>query len=131
MPLEVGKTINEGVDKMLTYPIIHTISKNPIYTAGAISIILILIIIVLFRDVKTSEASVTSLAIRAGFWSFIIITLITVIHNKVLMTESEIVNKNNTYDNLFKQETSMFGGLEDNFKYNEEIIPVNINTNFE
>jgi uncharacterized membrane protein (UPF0182 family) len=131
MPLEVGQTINYFADSILKAPLVHTIVKNPIYTALLITFIVVLLIMFIFRDADTDD-SLLVMCLRSGFWIFFMMLGVLFLHNKVLGIENFDEIKNGAYDSVFSggySGVSMPGnnipsGLEDS------IVPVHINTDF-
>jgi phosphatidylglycerophosphate synthase len=100
MPFEFGATINYFTDVFLRAPIIHTIAKNPIYTALLITFIIMIIIIFIFRDAETEETLLT-MSMRAGFWIFLMMLGILMVHNRVLIDENKAESKSAAYDGVF------------------------------
>lgn len=118
MPFEIAEIINK-TEKLLEAPIVHTIAKNPIYTAFIITVIIILIILFVFRDAETDDHLVV-MSLRAGFWIFISMVGAIFLHNKVLATEVDHSMKIGAFDDVFKGPS--IGSMED------FVVPVNINT---
>ena|ERR1700743_2225911 len=128
MPLDVGETINNFGNLFLKIPIIHTVTKNPIYTSLIITFIIVLIIIFTFRDADTDEPILT-MGLRSGFWIFIMMIGILFLHNKILLQEVNAHDVMGEYENIFNNGYS--GKFESNSALAESIVPVQINTNFE
>jgi len=93
MPFEFGEFVNYLVDSLLNAPIVHTVANNPIYTSLLMTFVIVLIILFVFRDATTDE-SLFTMSLRAGFWILILLVGTLVIHNRVLGFETE--NKQNT-----------------------------------
>lgn len=131
MPFELGGAVNTLSDLFLDAPIVATIANDPMYTALTITIILVMIVLLVFRDVESDE-SVITMSLRVGIWSFLITAGVLFLQNKVLMRDKEYDTKNTEYDDVFKGAYSRIGAddgvtsaiLEDS------IMPVNINTDF-
>jgi hypothetical protein len=100
MPLEVGKTINTIVDKILNAPIIRTAANNPIYYGLVITIIIVLIILFTFRDVE-SEESLMILSLRTGFWVMLFMVTALFVQNKVLTLSFENSHRDGQYTGTF------------------------------
>jgi hypothetical protein len=100
MPLDVGETINHITDSILSAPIINTIAKNPIYTSIFIVFIIMLIILFVFRNI---DSGLLTMTLRVCFWSFITVTGILMIHNKLLIVENNQNVKTAAYDSLFTE----------------------------
>lgn len=130
MPLDVGETINNFGNLFLKVPIIHTITKNPIYTSLIITFIIVLIILFIFRDVDADE-SLLIMGLRSGFYIFIMMTGVLFLHNKILLQEVGNYEKNGEYENIFNNTLGYTGKYESNSVLGESIVPVQINTNFE
>lgn len=120
MPLEVGETINLFTNKLLGAGIIRTVVSNPIYTAGLIAFVVMIVIIIVFRDADTDEPLLV-MTIRGGFWVFMFGVAIMFLHNKVLTTEVNSEVKAADYDGVF-------GGASPSME--DSVVPVNINTDF-
>ena len=134
MPFDIGEAINGIADAFLKAPIVHTVAKNPIYTAITVTLIIILIILIIFRDAELEDnLLVTSL--RAGFWIFIILSGALLLHNKVLDRDNIAAEKNTNYDNAFSgafsgafSEALIPGTIPSSFE--DSIVPVKIDNNF-
>lgn len=100
MTFEVGEALNYMIDVFLKAPIINSIAKNPIYTALAITLIVILIIMFIFRDIESDETLLT-LSLRSGFWIFLMLLGVMMIHNRVLLSESSARAKDGEYAKVF------------------------------
>lgn len=116
MPFEVGEAINGLIDAFLNAPIVSTVSKNPLYTAFAITIIIVLILMFVFRDADGNE-TVLTMSLRSGFWIFLLLTASLLIHNRVLMTETSTAKKVGEYEKVF---TPVNGA-----RLHSEYVPVN------
>lgn len=125
MPFDVGESINNIADTFLRAPIVNTVAKNPIYTALLITFMVMLTIMFVFRDADTEE-SLLVLCLRSGFWIFLMMLGTLFLHNKVLVQEQDIADKNVAYDGVFNggYDTVTPSILED------YVVPVTINTNF-
>ena len=111
MPIDIGESINEIADLILNAPIVHTIVGNPIYTALVITFIIILLIVVIFRDADTDE-SLFVMVMRGGFWIFIALLGTIFLHNKVLTMDNTIKKSDSTFDEVFKDVNNK---LDDSF----------------
>ena len=88
MPLHVKEIINGGIDKIVSTPIALKIAKNPFYTALLIAVVITIISLFVFNDVKCKKSeSVKTLAIRLGVYSLLFITAIHFIQNYVLIND--------------------------------------------
>jgi uncharacterized membrane protein YhaH (DUF805 family) len=112
MTFDVGEVINYMIDGFLRAPIVSTIAKNPIYTALVITAIIMLIIMIIFRDIDADETLFT-MALRSGFWIFIMMLGILMIHNRVLGAESQTKSVDGQYETVFTP--SVAGRLESDF----------------
>lgn len=112
MTFDVGEVINYMIDGFLRAPIVNTIAKNPIYTALVITAIIMIIIMIIFRDIDADETLFT-MTLRSGFWIFIMMLGILMIHNRVLGSESQSKNVDGQYDRVFTP--SAAGRLESDF----------------
>lgn len=100
MTFDVGEAINYIIDGFLRAPIVNSIAKNPIYTALVITAIIMIIIMMVFRDIDADETLFT-LALRSGFWIFIMMLGVLMIHNRVLGAEGANDKINGQYESVF------------------------------
>ncbi len=100
MPFDFGETINAGADAFLRAPIVRTIASHPIYTAMIIVVIMILIIMFVFRDTDTSE-SLFVMALRTGFWTFLVALGTIFLHDKVLSNDVRVSEMNESINDVF------------------------------
>ncbi len=126
MPFDIGETINAGAKAFLRAPIVNTIAKNPVYTALMITFIIMLIIMVIFRDADTEE-SLLVMSLRSGFWGFLLTLTIIFLHDTVLWQDIRHTEQSAAIDNVFNGGYN--GKLADETS-GESIVPVIINTNF-
>jgi len=69
MPFSVGEAINSFANWMITAPLTSGIFKNPVYTALALSVIIVVIIMIVFRNVETEETDpLWKLGLRIGMY---------------------------------------------------------------
>ena len=95
MTFEVGRTINQFTDSLVSNAAVNTIFRNPIYTALLLAfLIVILVIIINFGDEPTPI-----LALRAGFYIFVVLSVGIFLNNKLLMRD----NVNKTDDSLVQK----------------------------
>lgn len=113
MPFSVGQSINEAGDYFLKSTTIRHILENPIYVALCITIILILIIIVVFRNAETDDP-LFIMAIRTGFWVFIGGLACIFLHDKLLYADV----KTGEFAEIFTDKNMISG------KYDELIMPI-------
>jgi hypothetical protein len=105
MSLDVGATINNLSDSFLKAPVVHTIAKNPIYTALLITFIIMIIIMWVFRDAETEETILT-MSFRAGFWIFLMMLGTIFLHNRVLGFEIDTIATEKAYGGVFSAHSS-------------------------
>lgn len=115
--LEIGNTVNGAVDGLLKAPLVHSTAKNPIYTAIMITLIVALIVLVVFREADTNE-SLLLMTFRVGFWTLFATLGVVLVHNKVLLDETEASAKAGAYEGAFETCTSVF---------EDAIVPVRVN----
>jgi hypothetical protein len=116
MPFDVGESINYFADAFLRAPIVNSIAQNPIYTALVITCIIVLIIMFIFRDADTDDP-ILVMCLRSGFWIFLMLTGVLLLHNKVLTQEMITAEKTAAFEGVFD---SGYPGMADN------IVPVTI-----
>lgn len=132
MPLDIGESINYMADLFLKAPIINTIATNPIYTAMVITFIVMLIVMVVFRDAETEEP-LLKMILGCGFWVFLSTLTILFLHNKILTEEKDVVGKNEAYDGVFGGNYSgaVTTGGDSNPTLEDSIVPIHLNAKFE
>lgn len=134
MTWNINEVINNISNGILGGAMMKHIIANPLYTSLLIVFVVILIVLINFRDSETSEP-MHILCVRTGFWSFLFVTSILLLHNKILMADCKSANINGNYESLFDQyrvldSNTTGNGEESNFVLSDAIVPVNINTNF-
>jgi hypothetical protein len=87
MPVSIQVITTYISDKLTDTPILKKVTKNPIYTALLITFIIVIIVIVIFRDVDTGDESLSKLAVRTGIYSFIFVVFVQFLQNHNIMTE--------------------------------------------
>lgn len=115
MTFEVGETINKMIDSFLRAPIIYSIARNPIYTALVITLVILLIVAFIFREIDSDE-SLLVMTLRTGFWVFIMMLGVLMLHNRVLTGEDLREKRNGSYDAVF--------GTSVGSKLDTEFIPI-------
>lgn len=123
MPFNIGESVNYITDGFLRTPFINSAMRNPVYTALLVTTIIMVIILIIFRDAETDEPLIIMIA-RAGFWIFLLMSCAMALHNKVLCAEVDSAVKTSEMDEVFGGDDFTGGILE------EAIMPVHINTNF-
>ncbi len=101
MPFYISDTINYFADAFLRVSAVRTIANNPIYSAMMISIVIMIIIMLIFRNVQTDEP-MSTLVLRSGLWVFIFLTGALLLHNKVLLIETTSNDKTAAYEDIFQ-----------------------------
>lgn len=97
MPFDVAEAINKLGDFVLRAPAIRAVMSNPIYTAMMIVFVMMLIILIMFRDADTTDPLLTT-TLRTGFWMFLLLIGVMFLHNKVLSKELDDNTSSNIYD---------------------------------
>lgn len=100
MPFDVAGSVNTSADKITKIGGVNYIFKNPIWLAFIIVLIVMLITATVFRDVE-SKTSITTLVLRAGFWSFLVITTAVFLNNRIMLDENCKRGKGGEYEQLF------------------------------
>lgn len=117
MTFEVGEALNYMIDCFLKAPLIGTIAKNPVYTAVAITLMVIIVILIIFRDIEADE-TVLTMALRSGFWIFLMLLGIMMVHNRILMGENSTSAKDGLYEQVIQP--SVAG------RYDSEYVPISV-----
>ena len=116
MTFEVGEALNYMIDCFLRAPLVGTIAKNPIYTAIAITLMVIVVILIIFRDIEADE-TVLTMALRSGFWIFLMLLGIMMVHNRILSAENNQQTKDGLYERVITPSAAV--------RYDSEYVPVN------
>jgi hypothetical protein len=130
MPFYVGETINYLADRVLKTPLLRAAALNPIYTAFAITVVMMFIVMFVFRDSDTDEGLLV-MVMRTGFWVFLSSLGLIFLHNKILTEECTNYNRERAYN-------SVFGRGEAGAEYKApvanplvgSIVPVQVNRDF-
>jgi hypothetical protein len=80
MSFEIGASINNLADRMLSSAPIKAIAESPVLTSGVISLIMILIIMMIYGVADS---------VKLGFWTFVMSTIVIFLHDRVLLKEYE------------------------------------------
>lgn len=83
MSFEIGKTVNGIGDRVLKAPIIRAISDNPVYSAMFLAVIIMVIIMLLYTEDKTTTV------LKVGLWSFIAATFVFFLRDRSEIQELE------------------------------------------
>jgi hypothetical protein len=86
MPFNVGTSINNITQTAIANPGLRHIAENPFYTAIAIVVIIMLTILIVFRNSENDDPLFV-MALRTGFWCFIGVSFILLMHDKLLIQE--------------------------------------------
>jgi len=100
MSIEIGTTVNNFADKILKAPIVGSLLQNPVYTALLITLIIVILILWMFRDADT-EDSLLTMSLRVGFWTFLLVTGVMFLHNRVLSSEVHDEKISNAFNGVF------------------------------
>ena len=91
MPINVRDTEEKVTKKLSSIPLLNKIIRNPLFTALAIVIVFILIILFVFRnsEIYTDEDTpgLCRLSLRAGFYAFIVTAGLVFLNNYYLKEE--------------------------------------------
>lgn len=90
MPFDVGLSINNATTGLLKNATIKAIAENPIYTAIIIVLVVMMVVLVVFRN-SENDNPLPVMTLRTGFWCFIGISVIMLMHNKVLSEQAATV----------------------------------------
>jgi hypothetical protein len=116
MPVSVSETINKLSNKVLNAPLVRTISKNPIYTALAITIIIILIIVIIFRDVD----QLSIMTWKAGTYIFMSLIVVVFLHDRILIDDMKSYKNKDMIDRVFDR--NILDEIDD-----ADVVPVSVN----
>ena len=109
MAIDTNKTINDTVEKISNVPIVNKIIANPLYTAFAIVVIMMIISMIVFRNVEINNESdsVFKLSMRASLYSLLFVAGLVFLNNQYLIDEERNINKIGAYDDMFKDNLIM------------------------
>jgi hypothetical protein len=114
MPFSISNFINNSSETVLKSPAIISLMKNPIMTALITTFMILIVILLIFSN---QNAKILTLATRASFWIFLVVSGVMFLHNKVLMEECKERDFSGRYEGII---TSNLVGNED------QIIPIKI-----
>lgn len=97
MPFSFSEAINNFSEKLLGSPFVVKVSSHPIYSAIAITLIIVFVILVVFRDVE----ELSTLSTSAGIYIFFAVMGCIFLHDKILMREMYAKNRNTNIDDVF------------------------------
>lgn len=114
MPFSISNFINNSSETALKSPSLISMMKNPIMTALITTFMILIVILLIFSN---QNAKILTLATRASFWIFLLISGVMFLHNKVLMKECEE-----------RRYSASFEGIIDNniIGNEDQIIPIKI-----
>jgi len=104
MPFNVGETINSLVDRFLKAPIVKSVATNPIYTALTMTFMVVIVIMIIFRNAET-EDSLLVMCLRGGFYIMFMLLGTLFLHDRVLSSEHFAMGKNDDYEAAFNKST--------------------------
>ena len=85
MSFNIAEAIDDATKWFLKAPAIKRVAKSSIATAAVITIIIILMVAFVYRDVESEEGR-HILALRSGFWCLLIVLGLLHLHQKILET---------------------------------------------
>lgn len=83
MPFDIDSTFGSFADRVGSAPIIGGILHSSFYTAILAAIIIALIYAYIYRDAVTGE-SLTTLALRGGFWALLTLSTCIILRDKII-----------------------------------------------
>lgn len=103
MPVNGRELIQSVGNKLTSAPIVKNVTRNPFYTAILISVIIVLIILFVFRNVTFEESneSLYKLSLRVGVYSLFIVTAIQFLQNQNVLAEVTEGGNSNKIDDVF------------------------------
>lgn len=126
MGIIISDIINNFSDKLISLSIVNNILSNPIYTSVIISLLCFVLIFFIFDNENAASSSV-----RIAFYIFIITMSILFIYDKKMLRDMRESNNNNEVNNVLSVVTgSSADGIITNKIFDDEIIPVTINNDF-
>lgn len=91
MSFEIGRGINDASDRILKTPIVRTVADNPVYSAVAIALLVMVCLMLIYSDNKTMTI------IRGGFWAFVASLLVIFLRDRseANRADEQLVNSAN------------------------------------
>ena len=105
MPFSISEFINNISNFVLTSPFTSGIIKNPVYTGIAIGVLVMIMIVIIFRNTET-EDPLWKITLKVGVYTSIIAISFIFFHNAYLKNEYELVSGGKDLD-------VMFAGVQD------------------
>jgi hypothetical protein len=113
---EVSVAVDNIIDWITSMPILNSVAKNPIYTALLITVCILIIVLVVYRNVESDE-SLLMLGVRASFYTFIAVLFVIFLHNHILLGEISHSDRGEGIGELFRGSAETAG-------YREIAVPV-------
>lgn len=107
MTFSVSDSVNGGLDKLLNVGVIASVTRNPIYTSAVLALATVIIIILIYRGIESTYAW------RAGFWVFVVSTLLLMLHNRILLKELQKTTKDESLGLAFSEPVEHFDNYVD------------------
>jgi len=131
MTFKVGDFINSIGDKLYNSSTVFRIANNPLYTALCITIVIILIIYFVFRNISESDDSVFTISLKSGVYIFVLLIGAIFIHSKVLTKDVGAKVGSSEVAEVFAQDGAYSGLNAENFSIKgdmveDQLVPVNI-----
>lgn len=103
MPISGQELLNCVCEKTTKAPIIGAVTKNPFYTAILISVILVIVILIVFRniDFEGEKDSLPRLALRSGIYSLGAVTAIQFLQNQNVINEMKSKQTSKHMEDVF------------------------------
>jgi hypothetical protein len=115
MPFNIGDGAAYIGNSLTNNAFIRGFIKNPFYTGILITIIIVLIILIVFRNIDFSgeDDTLSTLALRVGVYSLFVVTAIQFLQNQYVINEMREVRQSRTVHDVFKdlsRGTNVIGG---------------------
>src|ERR1700761_1129129 len=106
---EVSVAVNNIVGGITTMPLLGALIKNPLYTALLITVCILVIILIIFRNAETDE-SLLMLGVRSSFYVFIVTIAVIFLHKHVLLSDMAKGVREKNFGPLFDNDVTKTPG---------------------
>ena len=113
MPFDAQHALNNLGERVSEVPMVKRIVKNPFYTAILISLIIVVVILFVFRNVelKGTDDSLSRLAIRSGIYSLMAVTVVQFLQNQHVLNDAKRETQSSQIDEVFEYSTPKAVGV--------------------
>lgn len=102
MTISHKEIITGAGDYLESWPIVRSIISNPVLLSLTIAVIMLIVIMIVFRNTESDDESVFRLALRATFYVTIASTVLILMHNSDIIRGVKNDHKSGNMEALFE-----------------------------